>query len=1352
MGGGGKSQTSTSTVSIPPEVLARYNSVNAQAQQAAAAPFQPYTGEFVAPINQTQQSGIAATGAAAGQAQPYYGAAAGLTLGSAQPVGPLTQNQIGYYQNPYTQAVVGSTEAALSQQFGQQQSQQQADAIKAGAFGGERAGLQRAQLMGQQGLAAAQAISPLYQQGYQQAVQTAQGQQGVIASDLARQMQAGQQLGALGSGAQAAALQGAQAQIGAGTLAQQTQQAGDTAQYQQYLQQQGYPFQVAQFLANIAEGTGALSGSTTTSTQPSSFFSDRRLKHDAKKIGETKDGLPIYSFKYNGDDRTQIGLMAQDVEKKHPEAVGESGGYKTVDYEKALHPARKAYGGGLDPNSMGGVVSEPGAFARGGFAMGGLSETINPNDLQALLAQQQKSFGPFAQQGLYAGSSSGMPNGAGGAGVVPQQQMHVAHLMTAGAPPKPAPSTMSTISDEYSKLNSIANDMTGTSLSKRAGNKFFGTDAVPAQQNAQGQQTAAAQPATPGLVQEGWDKLKGLFSSEQPSGNYRGGLVRHHYDAGGDVEPYDFTNPTKGYVEPSVKEGDAEKNRTLAVAGKGPGAGPSGASELTSALGLGNAAMNFGSGVAGLFDAAPEVMAGLLSTGGVASRHHYADGGGDQGAGSAGIGAAITPDQLKTLSTDTGDDTSEGTSDILAGVKPRQGLKGADAANQYMDYLVNKKGLDSHVAAGMLGNAYHESSGLQPNIVGDSGNAIGLFQFNRKGEQPALRQWAAQNNRDISDPYAQLDFATERLQGPYFQTLQAMQASKDPASAAAIFMDGYERPKAGPTAALSQRMAYANAIANGEELPNFRAYAGSQPGAGDAAASQAIQRAAPSPQGGMGAASPSGDTSQPGFFDNIGLNRQTLVPLLQGLAGMAGSKSRYLGSAILEGLGAGAKSYGEQQDQQAALLGKNIENVQNLYNNWRSVNYLNPMPFSQYAAAVGYKGPIPPSLMGGPFAGTAGAGAGSARPSIGSPAAIGTANVQDLISAYQNNAVTDYNGTKVSAQNDPVFLSRLRAALAPVASTDKIAAGMYTEAGNKLSEIKGRGNMTYDVSGQQVPVPGSLEAGTEAVGIAQSVKNYADEVGKSTAALQGLQQSQNVIDNMKDAYKNFQAGPGSAPLARTNALINTVNANFGTKIGSVGDKDAANPTAYYTALKEAANSVSSQFASVPGIAGAPKAGINLFESGTPNPDMAPGAIHHVMSQMEANVELANRWYSGLQDPEFRNKYGNINNYQKQFLSNPENQLSNIQQNKYDAIGPLKGEIPIIKTPEALSSVKGSNDFILGEGFDKSVQGENVKGMTARVVRNDEELRAAVNEAKRAQKKIAIIPTYGNMANQIGVVQ
>ena len=84
--GGGKSQTSTQSVSIPPEVLARYNSVNAQAQTAAATPFQPYSGEFVAPVNQQQQAGMSATDVASTQAQPYYGAAT-QQLGQAQQQG-----------------------------------------------------------------------------------------------------------------------------------------------------------------------------------------------------------------------------------------------------------------------------------------------------------------------------------------------------------------------------------------------------------------------------------------------------------------------------------------------------------------------------------------------------------------------------------------------------------------------------------------------------------------------------------------------------------------------------------------------------------------------------------------------------------------------------------------------------------------------------------------------------------------------------------------------------------------------------------------------------------------------------------------------------------------------------------------------------------------------------------------------------------------------------------------------------------------------------------------------------------------------------------------------------------------
>lgn len=63
------------------------------------------------------------------------------------------------------------------------------------------------------------------------------------------------------------------------------------------------------------------------------MFSDRRLKTDISKVGETNKGLPIYTYKYKGDNTTQMGVMAQDVEKKIPKAVKEVGGFKAVNYK-----------------------------------------------------------------------------------------------------------------------------------------------------------------------------------------------------------------------------------------------------------------------------------------------------------------------------------------------------------------------------------------------------------------------------------------------------------------------------------------------------------------------------------------------------------------------------------------------------------------------------------------------------------------------------------------------------------------------------------------------------------------------------------------------------------------------------------------------------------------------------------------------------------------------------------------------------------------------------------------------------------------------------------------------------------
>lgn len=62
------------------------------------------------------------------------------------------------------------------------------------------------------------------------------------------------------------------------------------------------------------------------------FLSDKRAKTDIKKIGKTDSGLPVYTYKYKTGGPTQMGVMAQDVEKEIPEAVISLGGVKLVDY------------------------------------------------------------------------------------------------------------------------------------------------------------------------------------------------------------------------------------------------------------------------------------------------------------------------------------------------------------------------------------------------------------------------------------------------------------------------------------------------------------------------------------------------------------------------------------------------------------------------------------------------------------------------------------------------------------------------------------------------------------------------------------------------------------------------------------------------------------------------------------------------------------------------------------------------------------------------------------------------------------------------------------------------------------
>jgi hypothetical protein len=69
-------------------------------------------------------------------------------------------------------------------------------------------------------------------------------------------------------------------------------------------------------------------------------YSDERLKTDIRKVAETDNDLPIYSYRYKSGGPKEIGLMAQDVEKKVPGAVlTDPKGWKMVNYARALEAA-----------------------------------------------------------------------------------------------------------------------------------------------------------------------------------------------------------------------------------------------------------------------------------------------------------------------------------------------------------------------------------------------------------------------------------------------------------------------------------------------------------------------------------------------------------------------------------------------------------------------------------------------------------------------------------------------------------------------------------------------------------------------------------------------------------------------------------------------------------------------------------------------------------------------------------------------------------------------------------------------------------------------------------------------------
>jgi len=213
-------------------------------------------------------------------AQGLTGMAAQNTLGAARPIG---EQQIAQYMNPYMNLQLNQQLQEMNRQAGIQGQNLQAQAVKSGAFGGSREGIQRAELGRNLAQTQNQAIANAMQQGYGQALSTAQQQQQMqmsganqfqgLGSLAGQQANMGAQVAGLGQQAQGLGQQDVNFLFNLGAMQQKQTQAELDASRQNVLSQNMQPYQQLGFLSDIYKGAPSTQmGVTTQNTATPSPF------------------------------------------------------------------------------------------------------------------------------------------------------------------------------------------------------------------------------------------------------------------------------------------------------------------------------------------------------------------------------------------------------------------------------------------------------------------------------------------------------------------------------------------------------------------------------------------------------------------------------------------------------------------------------------------------------------------------------------------------------------------------------------------------------------------------------------------------------------------------------------------------------------------------------------------------------------------------------------------------------------------------------------------------------------------------------------------------------------------------
>ena len=228
-------------------------------------PYVPYGGERLAPLTTEQQLARQGAMQQAGAYRPdLQTSRAYTTMGAA----PITAGDISRYESPYTQAVMQTTldELGRRQQIADQQLSDQA--VKSGAYGGARFGVQQAESQRNLRDVQAKTAADIQSRAYQQALASAQ-------AERQRQGAAGQQYGQIAGQEMGLGGQGLSGLYQAGQLGQTQAQAGRDIAYEDFQRQQQFPYAQTQYAAGILGGMPQ--PMTTYNQQPTAGTGSRLL-------------------------------------------------------------------------------------------------------------------------------------------------------------------------------------------------------------------------------------------------------------------------------------------------------------------------------------------------------------------------------------------------------------------------------------------------------------------------------------------------------------------------------------------------------------------------------------------------------------------------------------------------------------------------------------------------------------------------------------------------------------------------------------------------------------------------------------------------------------------------------------------------------------------------------------------------------------------------------------------------------------------------------------------------------------------------------------------------------------------